>query len=35
MIEEDEASLDTVAKHYGVEREVVRRRYENNIAQYA
>lgn len=35
MIEEDGASLDTVAEHYGVVREVVRRQYENNVAQYA
>jgi hypothetical protein len=34
MIEEEEASLDTVAAHYGVSREVVRRQYENNVAQY-
>jgi hypothetical protein len=35
MIEEDQVPLDLVAKHYGVHREVVRRQYENNLAQYA
>ena len=35
MIDEEKASLDIVAGHYGVVKEVVRRQYENNIAQYA
>jgi DNA-binding MarR family transcriptional regulator len=33
MVEEG-TSLDTIAEHYGVIREVVRRQYENNVAQY-
>lgn len=35
MVEQEKAPLDLVAEHYGVGREVVRRQYENNIAQYA
>jgi hypothetical protein len=35
MIDEEGAPLDIVAEHYGVAREVVRRQYENNLAQYA
>ena len=35
MIEEEQAPLVTVAEHYGVDLGVVRRQYENNIAQYA
>jgi Zn-dependent peptidase ImmA (M78 family) len=33
MIEEG-ISLNTVAEHYGVVREVVRRQYANNVARY-
>ena len=34
MVEEEGIPLDTVAAHYGVVREVIRRQYENNVARY-
>lgn len=34
MMDEEQISLDAVAKHYGVPATVVRHQYENNIARY-
>lgn len=35
MIEKERVPIETVANHFGVEREVVGHQYENSIAQYA
>jgi hypothetical protein len=35
MIDNEEQSVETVSKHYGVGRNVVVRQYENSVAQYA